>query len=133
MGKRSFLVSFGIVVAVFSLFALWMTRAPTSLIGAAMGVAIAMTASPRWRSPLAWKVSIALTALLLLQALLRLYRNGGAEPDFGTFFFGTLAAMSLTSLIVVLGGSRSSGPRSPHGEPTDPSRLPETDDVFVER
>ena len=127
MGKRSFLSSFGIVVAAFSLFALWMTRAPTSLIGAAIGIGIVVTASPRWRSPLAWKASIALTALLLVQALARLYRNASAEPDFGTFFFGTLAAMSLTSLVVVLSGSRSSAPHSPSGEPTDPSRLSETD------
>ena len=133
MGKRSFLSSFGIVVAVFSLFALWMTRAPTSLVGAAIGVAIVVTASDRWRSPLAWKASIALTALLLVQALTRLYRNASAEPDFGTFFFGTLAAMSLTSLVVVLSGSRSSAPRSSPGEPTDPSRLSETEDGFVER
>ncbi|MBM4245967.1 MAG: hypothetical protein FJ148_19565 [Deltaproteobacteria bacterium] len=133
MNKRSFLVSFGIVVAVFSLFALWMTRAPTSLIGAAMGVAIAVTALPHWRNPLAWKASIALTAVLLVQALMRLYRNQSAEPDFGTFFFGTVAAMSLTSLLIVLSGGRSGALHSPPGEATDPSRLSETEDGFVER
>ena len=133
MGKRSFLVSFGIVVAVFSLFAFWVTRAPTSLIGAAMGVAIAVTASPRRRDPLAWKASIALTGLLLVQALMRLYRSQGAELDFGTFFFGTLAAMSLTSLLIVLSGVRSGASHSPSGEATDPSRLSETEDNFVER
>ena len=115
MGKRSVVVSFGIVVAVFSLFALWMTRAPTSLIGAAIGVAIAVTALPRWRSPLPWKVSIALTVLLLVQALTRLYRNTGAAPDFGTFFFGTLVAMSLTSLLIVLSGGLASAPDAPPG------------------
>ena len=54
-----------------------------------------------------------------------------AEPDFGATV--VLAAMSLTSLVVVLGGNRSSTPHSPHGEPTDPSRLPHTDDALVER
>ncbi len=110
MDRHRFLVSYGVAVALLSIFAFVVTGAPTSLIGAVMGAIIAIAARPGVQSRRGLAVAGFLTVLLLVQSLTGLVRGWAAPPppDFGRVFFAILAAMSLTAILVLLSGRRSS-------------------------
>ncbi len=104
MDRHKFIVSYGLAVAFLSLVGFAVSGAPTSLIGAVMGLAISAAARPSFEWKHGLTVASVLTVALLIQSLARLARASTAAPppDFGQMFFATLAAMSLTALLVLM-------------------------------